>query len=109
MPLESAPLTEIFPDRFTSSDAVLNNVNGPSPAIFLGHGESDTTVSPINATKLAEKITARGGRAEAEIYPEQSHTDMVKVLSRHFDEDANLKADILKFIESLPSSGMNCR
>ena len=109
VPLESAPLTEIFPDRFTGNDAVLNNVNGPSPAIFLGHGESDTTVSPVNATKLAEKITARGGRAEAEIYPEQSHTDMVKVLSRHFDGDANLKADVVKFLESLPSSGTNCR
>ena len=108
-PLESAPLTEIFPDRFTADDAVLNNVTGPAPAVFLGHGEIDTTVSPINATRLSEKIVARGGVAQVEIYPGQSHRDVVKVLSRHFEGDATLKADILNFIEGLPASGPTCR
>ena len=109
VPLKSAPLTEIFPNRFTADDAVLNNVTGPAPAVFLGHGEKDTTVSPINATKLGEKILARGGIAQVEIYPGQSHSDVVKVLSRHFDGDATLKADIVKFIENLPAEGSTCR
>ncbi len=109
VPLESERLTEIFPDRFTADDAVLNNVTGPAPPVFLGHGDKDTTVSPINAMKLGEKITARGGVAQVEIYPGQSHSDVVKVLSRHFDGDATLKADIVSFIESLPSSGSTCR
>ena len=109
VPLKSERLIEIFPDRFTSDDAVLNNVTGPAPAVFLGHGELDTTVSPVNATKLGEKITARGGVAQVEIYPGQSHSDVVKVLSRHFDGDATLKADIVSFIEGLPSTGPTCR
>ncbi len=109
VPLESARLIEIFPDRFTADDAVLNNVNGPAPAIFLGHGESDTTVYPKNSTALAEKITARGGTAQVEIYPGQSHTDVVKVLSRHFDGDATLKADIVKFIDGLSRTETSCR
>lgn len=109
VPLESARLIEIFPDRFTADDAVLNNVTGPAPAIFLGHGESDTTVYPKNSTALAEKVTARGGSAQVEIYPGQSHTDVVKVLSRHFDNDTTLKADIVKFIDGLPKAATSCR
>ena len=109
VPLKSDRLIEIFPDRFTGADAALNNVKGPAPAIFLGHGESDTTVYPKNSTALAEKIIARGGQAQVEIYPGQSHTDVVKVLSRHFDGDATLKADVVKFIDGLASSGTTCR
>jgi len=108
-PLTGARLIEIFPDRFTADDAVINNVTGPSPAVFLGHGEEDSTVHPINATKLAEKITTRAGIAQAKIYPKQSHTGVVKVLSRHFDDDASLKADIVNFIDGLPQTGRTCR
>ena len=109
VPLESERLTEIFPDRFTGQDAVLNNVSGPVPPLFLGHGESDTTVYPQNSTELAQKVVARGGSAVAEVYPGQSHIDVVKVLSRHFDGGTTLKADILGFIETLPKTGNTCR
>lgn len=108
VPLESARLIEIFPDKFTGEDAVLNNVTGPAPALFLGHGEKDTTVYPISSTTLAEKVVARGGKATAEVYPGQNHIDVVKILSRHFDDNATLKADIVKFIDALPSTGSNC-
>lgn len=107
VPLESARLIEIFPDRFTGEDAVLNNVNAPSPPLFLGHGEADTTVFPQNSTRLAEAIEVRGGQATVEVYPKQSHIDVVKVLSRHFDGDVNLKSDIETFIDGLPTSGGN--
>ena len=109
VPLESARLIEIFPDRFTKQDAVLNNVSGPTPPLFLGHGESDSTVFPQNSTRLAEKIVARGGVAEAKVYEGQSHIDVVKVLSRHFDDDTTLKADIEAFIDGLPKGGNSCR
>ena len=108
-PLTEEPLVTIFPDRFTADDAVINNSNGQVPALFLGHGENDTTVNPKNSEVLAEKVIARGGQASVQIYPGQSHTDMVKVLSRHFDGDANLKADIVNFIDNLPKSGNFCR
>jgi len=109
VPLESERLIEIFPDRFTGEDAVLNNVTGPSPALFLGHGETDKTVYPINSTKLAEKVVARGGSAVAKVYPGQNHIDVVKIISRHFDGDAPLKADIVAFIDGLPKTGQLCR
>nr|AID57592.1 esterase [uncultured bacterium] len=109
VPLTGPRLIEIFPDRFLGEDAVLNNVNAPSPPLFLGHGESDTTVYPQNSTQLAEKVAARGGVVEVKVYEGQSHIDVVKVLSRHFDGKVTLKADILAFIEALPETNQNCR
>lgn len=109
VPLESERLIQIFPERFEGEDAALNNVSAPTPPLFLGHGESDTTVYPENSKALAEKVVARGGQATVEVYPGQSHTDVVKVLSRHFDGGTTLKADIVTFIDGLPKSGNFCR
>jgi len=58
---------------------------------------------------LAEKVVARGGAATVEVYPGQNHIDVVKIISRHFDDDATLKADIVNFIDGLPKTGPFCR
>lgn len=109
IPLTEEPLITIFPDRFEGQDAVLNNTSTPVPALFLGHGQKDKTVYPQNSTQLGEKITARGGKAEVEIYEGLNHTDMVKVMSRHFDGDTTLKSDIVRFVENLPRDGGYCK
>ena len=107
-PLTDEPYITIFPDRFTSDDAPIAYANVSSPPVFLMHGSKDDTVNPLNAKDLAAKIQARGGQAVLKIYEGRSHTDGVKLLSRHFDGDAPLKSDILAFIESLPQSGNFC-
>lgn len=109
IPLDSEPYITIFPDRFTSSDAPLNNVTGPTPPIFFGHGADDTTVYPQNSQALAEKIQARGGEASVQVYEGMNHTEAVQFLSRHFDGKATLKDDIIAFIDGLPSEGNTCR
>lgn len=108
IPLEGARLIEIFPDAHAGQDGILNVVSAPTPPFFLEHGEKDTTVNPVNSTLLAEKVTARGGRAEVKIYPGQSHIGPAKVLSRHFENDSTLKANILEFLEKLTAEGPNC-
>lgn len=105
IPLSEEPFITIFPDRFTRDDAPLNNVAGISPPVFFGHGTDDKTVYPQNSERLAEKINTRGGRADLEVYSGMDHTGAVKVLSRHFDGDSNLKDDIIKFATTLPSKG----
>ena len=97
-PLKEEPYITIFPERFGGQDAPLNNVNAPSPAMFLMNGGKDTTVGPKNSEELAAAITARGGNAVYKFYPELNHTEPVKVLSKYFDEDSTLKADIIGFI-----------
>lgn len=97
IPLKEEPYITIFPDRFTSTDAPLNNVKGPMPPLFLGHGDKDKTVYPQNSEALAKKINERGGKAIYKLYDDMNHTGPVKVLSRHFDGDSSLKNDIIEF------------
>ena len=109
IPLEGHPLIDIFPDRHAGDDGVLNSVAEPTPPFFLGHGEEDSIVNPINSTLLAEKVTARGGRVVVKTYPGLQHIGPIKVLSRYFEKDSPLKSDILEFIENLSLQGNSCR
>ncbi len=109
-PLVEEPYPTIFPDRHTADDAPVNLIKGPTPPVFLPIGDKDTTVSDKHGRELAKRINARGGKAEFKLYPGLSHTDIAKVLSRYFDQDSELKADMLAFIEAQPKSGGNyCR
>jgi len=107
--LKEEPYITIFPDRFQKQDAPLAYANAPSPRLFVMNGADDTTVGPKNAKELAAKVQKRGGVAELKIYDGLDHTDAVKLLSRHFDSDAPLKTDIIRFINALPKSGNLCR
>jgi len=100
VPLKKEPYITIFPDRFTKMDAPLNKVNGPTPPMLFLHGADDTTVYPQNSSELADKITARGGQAEVKVYPKLGHSDVVKVMSRHFDGGSSLKADLVTFLSA---------
>ncbi len=99
-PLKAERLLIIFPDRHTAEDAPVNLIKGPTPPIFMAIGDKDTTVSELHSTELQKLIGARGGSADYKMYPGLNHTDVVKVLSRYFDDDSELKGDILSFIEA---------
>ena len=107
--LKEEPYITIFPDRFQKDDTPLAFASAPSPSLFVMNGADDTTVGPKNAEELAAKIQNRGGKATLKIYDGLDHTDAVKLLSRHFDDDAPLKSDIIRFINGLPKSGNFCR
>ncbi len=109
IPLEGHPLIDIFPDRHAGKDGVLNSVAAPTPPLFLGHGEDDTTVNPVNSTLLAEKVTARGGSAQVKVYPGLNHIGPVQVLSRYFETKSNLKKDIIDFLEKVSANGPHCQ
>ncbi len=108
-PLVREPYITIFPDRFQKDDAPIAYTEQPSPAVLVIHGTEDTTVNPKNANDLAAKIQARGGQAVLKVYEGLDHTDAVKLLSRHFDDDAPLKSDIISFVNSLPRTGNFCK
>ncbi|MEP6343249.1 MAG: alpha/beta hydrolase [Maricaulaceae bacterium] len=109
-PLKEEPYITIFPDRFGGKDAPLNNVDSPIPPMFLMNGGNDTTVGPKNSEELAAAITARGGKAVYKLYPDLDHQGPVKVLSKYFDGDSTLKADIIDFIDtSAREQGRYCQ
>lgn len=101
IPLKEEPYITIFPDRFTSKDAPLNQTENTIPPMLLVHGLDDKTVYPQNSQKLAELINARGGDATVKTYAGLSHIDVIKVISKHFDGDANVKPDVIDFIDKL--------
>ena len=109
IPLVGKPLTDIFPDRHAGEDGILNVVSAPTPPFFLVHGEDDKIVNPVNSTLLAEKVIARGGKAQVSIYPGLSHIGPAQVLSRYFEKKSTLKTDIVNFLESLPANGPYCQ
>jgi len=106
--LKKEPLITIFPDRFQKEDAPLAYIKAPSPKLFMMNGRDDTTVGPKNAEVLSEKVKTRGGAVELKIYDDVDHTQAVQFLSRHFDDKAPLKLDIISFIDGLPKSGNFC-
>jgi len=73
IPLEGERLLEIFPDRHAGEDGILNIVSGPTPPLFLGHGEDDTTVFPINSTLLGEKVIAGGQSTGYDLFRTKPH------------------------------------
>lgn len=99
-PLTDEPYITIFPNKHMGDDAPVQRKLGPTPPMFLPIGDKDTTVSDLHSRELAKKVEARGGSAEFKLYPGLNHTDMAKVLSKYFDDDSTLKADILAFIEA---------
>jgi acetyl esterase/lipase len=96
--LKKEPLITIFPDKHGADDAPINHIDGPKPPLFLAIGDKDETVATQHGVALAERITARGGSVINKIYPDLTHTSIVKVLSRYFDDNSTLKADMLDFI-----------
>ena len=104
IPLKEEPYITIFPDRFTGKDAPLNQTENKLPPLLLVHGLDDKTVYPQNSQKLAELINARGGDAVVKTYENINHIDVIKVISKHFDGDATIKADMVAFIDGLDLS-----
>jgi len=107
IPLAEEPYITIFPDRFTKTDAPLNIVKSATPPILFLHGGDDNTVYPRNSSELADKIVARGGQAEVKLYPKLNHTDVVKVMSRHFDGGSELKSDLVDFLAARADANQN--
>lgn len=106
--LKSPKYVEVFPNRFEGKDGAINNIDAPAPMMLIANGDADTQVDTINATGLAKRIETRGGEAVLKIYPDHSHNDLVKFLSRYFEKQSPIKDDITAFIKSLPSSGNFC-
>jgi len=106
-PMKAEPYITIFPDRLQGPDGPINNIDGVKPPLFLAIGENDTTVAAQHGITLAERINGVGGKVVNKVYPDLNHTDVVKVLSRYFDGDSELKADILEFIAAQPGKRQN--
>lgn len=97
-PMTSKIMMTIFPGKLEGEDAPINNIDGKKPPLFLAIGANDDTVAIQHGITLAERINAVDGEVINEVYPDLNHTGVIKVISRYFDGDSDLFADMLSFI-----------
>lgn len=83
------PLPDTQPMTFAGSGG---------PPLLLLQGDSDRVVAPRNATALAARVNALGGRAMPILYPDLGHIDILLGLSTRLKGDSRLMADLLAFI-----------
>ncbi len=74
LPLKDETLMTIFgPEEARPQTQPIAYVDGRGPPMLLAAGLRDTVVDPANATRLAERIRARGGEVEVRLYPRLDH------------------------------------
>ena len=109
-PMTDEPYITIFPGRQAGADAPVQITLGPTPPIFAPIGDKDETVSDQHSRELVANVNARGGSAKFKLYPGLSHTDVAKVMSRYFDDDSELKGDVVEFVAANSAAKSNyCR
>ena len=75
----------------------INVVEHPKVPALLLNGQLDTLVRPGNATRMAARITERGGQAQVIIYPYFEHVSIVGALARPWGW-LPVQRDIARFI-----------
>ena len=103
-PPEDAPALGVPPGQVHVSASVkpINFVDGKQPPVLLVQGLKDTTVGPENATKLAEKIHAKGGQVELKLYSQMDHVGVIQALAWSFRWLAPTLDDVSRFFNQAP-------
>ena len=99
LPLQSPKLKAIFgPEPQRPDTQPINHVDGSEAPFLLIAGTADTTVYPRNTTRLADRIEARGGQAEAVLYPCAGHARTVTALWPLLQGGLDIRGRVLAFI-----------
>lgn len=76
----------------------ISHVTPQAPPMFLGHGNRDTLVGPLNAESLSAKLRAAGVEVEVHHYPTLGHAGPVLELGSLFKGRSTLFADLGAFL-----------
>lgn len=101
LPLDSAATIDAF-GRYPDLPATqpLRYARAGAPPLWLGTGDSDTTVRPRNSERMAGAVRAAGGKAELRVYPGQGHIGVLLALSRAFRGRAPVLDDMAGFLRA---------
>ena len=105
LPLRSDALRAIFgpEDRWPATQPI-NFVNGKAPPMLLLTGDDDEVVDPGNSRRLADRVTAAGGRATVKTYPAIGHETVVGALAAPLRFLAPVRDDATAFMEGAGGS-----
>lgn len=76
----------------------VNHVAPGAPPMFLGHGNRDTLVGPLNAESLSAKLRTAGGEVEVHHYSGLGHAGPVMELGSLIRGRSSLFADLRTFL-----------
>ncbi|MDQ2859341.1 MAG: alpha/beta hydrolase [Pseudomonadota bacterium] len=99
LPLRDEKLKIIFGPKETRPDTQpINHVDGQAPPMLLLAGSKDTVVDPGNSTRLAAAVEARGGEAEARLFPGVGHVGLLTAILAPFRHRAPTLQAIVDFV-----------
>jgi acetyl esterase/lipase len=98
LPLRNDRLKAIFgsPDALPRTQPI-RFVRADAPPLLLLHGADDTTVWPVNAQRLAERVHAAGGRADVKLYAGVGHIGLIARLAAPLRDGETVLDDIAAF------------
>lgn len=99
LPITGATLKAIFgPEREWPRTQPVRFVNGDNPPMLLLAGGADRVVRPANSRRLAERICAAGGSAEARLYRWTGHAGILGALAPQLRLLAPTFRDCVRFL-----------
>lgn len=102
LPLEEDVYKAIFPEPVRDASQPINFVDGTEAPFLLMAGTADRTVDPGNTDRLAERITAKGGKVSLAYFEGLGHIAPLTALAEAIPgESAPVRQDILDFIAGL--------
>ena len=100
LPLHDPDLIRIFGGANRIDTQPITYVDGKRPPMLLATGDSDETVSPGNARRMAAKLRCYGSPVEEAIYPGIGHIGILLSLAPGMRDNTTLRADMIKFVNS---------
>ncbi|MGI8841014.1 MAG: alpha/beta hydrolase [Caulobacteraceae bacterium] len=105
LPLRDEKLKIIFGPKDGRPDTQpINHMDGRAPPMLLLAGSKDGAVDPGNSTRLATAVQARGGDAEARLYPGVGHVGLLTAILAPFRRRAPILAATVDFIATHSAS-----
>lgn len=105
LPLRTAVLQSIFgPERLWPLSQPIRFADGGAPPTFLASGQVDTVVDPGNTARLAARITASGGQAQAHFYRRVDHATLLGAFSPLLRPLAPAARDVARFITEVTAA-----
>ena len=96
------PVFSLPPGRPRPPDAAepITFADAAAPPLLLVQGETDTTVRPQNAARLAARLRDAGGDVRTAFYPDTGHAGVVLALAYPFRWYAPTLADVTRFFRT---------
>jgi acetyl esterase/lipase len=105
LPLKDKTLIEIFGGANRPETQPITFIDGKRPPMLLVTGDDDTTVSPRNTERMADRLKVADSPVTVKIYPGVGHVGIILSLWPGFRSKTSLREDIVDFVRGADAGG----